>query len=280
MYGAILGDMIGSIYEWRPHKSKSFELFSMGNTFTDDSVMTIAVAEGFMFFERDHGRITDTSKTFESIPEADISDLERYIIRSMKFYGSKYPHAGYGGRFSRWLRYGTKPYNSWGNGSAMRTSSVGWIFDDLDMVRKMAALQASVTHNHPEGIKGAEAISSAIFMARKGSSKNEIKEYIEKEFSYDLDRTCDEIRPDYKFDVSCQGSVPEAIIAFLESEDFVDAIRNAISLGGDSDTIGAMTGSIAEAFYGVPDDLITECENLLPSMMLETVREFHRKYML
>ena len=269
MYGAILGDMIGSIYEWRNHKSKDFELFGRGCRFTDDSAMTIAVAEGFMLFESQHGKITDD----------DLPDLERFIIRSMKFYGRQYPDAGYGGRFIRWLKYGSKPYNSWGNGSAMRTSSVGWMFDDIETTRKMAAVQAAVTHNHPEGIKGAEAVSSAIFMARTGRSKDEIREYITKEFGYDLSRTCDEIRPDYKFDVSCQGSVPEAIIAFLESESFEDAIRNAISLGGDSDTIGAMTGSIAEAFYGVPDKLKLECEKRLPQIMSNILAEFSSRYM-
>ena len=269
MYGAILGDMIGSIYEWNSHKSKDFELLTSGSRFTDDTVMTIAVAEGFMFYLRDHGRITD-----EDLPE-----LRNYIIRSMKFYGRKYPHAGYGGRFTNWLKYSSEPYNSWGNGSAMRTSSAGWMFDDIQTTRKMAELQAAVTHNHPEGIKGAEAVSSAIFMARKGCSKDEIRDYISSEFGYDLNRTCDEIRPDYEFDVSCQGSVPEAIIAFLESTDFEDAIRNAVSLGGDSDTIGAMAGSIAEAFYGVPENLRAECENRLPEMMRSTLIEFRKTFM-
>ena len=154
----------------------------------------------------------------------------------------------------------------------MRVSAAGWLYDDLDTTRKIARWTAEVTHNHPEGVKGAESIASAIFMARNGSSKIEIKEYIQSEFGYDLDRTCDEIRPSYEFDVSCQGSVPEAIIAFLEGNDFEDVIRNAISLGGDSDTIGAIAGSIAEAFYGVSDKLKTECEKILPNEMVDILR--------
>ena len=164
-----------------------------------------------------------------------------------------YPDAGYGGRFGRWLMTDSRePYHSWGNGSAMRTAAVGWWFDSLEETRAVAALAAGVTHDHPEGIRGAESTAAAIFLARTGHSKAEIKEYVEREFGYDLGRTLDEIRPGYRFNESCQGTVPQAIIAFLESTGFEDAIRNAISLGGDSDTLAAITGSIAETAYGVP----------------------------
>ena len=260
MYGAILGDIIGEPYEWHNLKSKTFPLFSAHPDFTDDSVMTVAIAEALMKAGR-IGVINDEKAT------------KRIIVESMRKWGSKYPDAGYGGGFLLWLA-GNKlePYNSWGNGSAMRVSAAGWLYDDLDTTRKIARWTAEVTHNHPEGVKGAESIASAIFMARNGSSKIEIKEYIQSEFGYDLDRTCDEIRPSYEFDVSCQGSVPEAIIAFLEGNDFEDVIRNAISLGGDSDTIGAIAGSIAEAFYGVSDKLKTECEKILPNEMVDILR--------
>ena len=172
----------------------------------------------------------------------------------MHKWGNKYPHAGYGGRFRAWLQYEERePYNSWGNGSAMRVSPAGWMGEDMETVRRLARWSSEVTHNHPEGVKGAEAVAAAIYLARNGSTKEEIKAYIESEFGYDLDRTCDEIRPVYIFDVSCQGSVPESIIAFLDGEDFEDTVRNAVSIGGDSDTIAAMAGSIAEAFFGIPE---------------------------
>lgn len=279
MYGAILGDIIGAPYEWNNIKSKDFPLFSKHPEFTDDTVMTIAVADGIMAaFEDDDHKKYEGINGPEDINDSNMHIIAESIIESMKSLGRRYPDAGYGGHFRGWLRYGTEPYNSWGNGSAMRTSSVAWIFDDLEMVRKMAKLQAAVTHNHPEGIKGAEAISSAIYLARTGGSKEEIKAYIEKEFGYDLSRTCDEIRPTYKFDVSCQGSVPEAIIAFLEGENFEDVVRTAISLGGDSDTIGAMAGSIAEAFYGVPDELKKKCQEILPKDLRETLKMFAGDY--
>ena len=245
MYGALFGDLVGSIYEHNNVKSKSFQMLSDESRFTDDSVMTIAVAESIMnYFEYDNG--TDTF--------SDRNDEENLASRfqvGMRKWGLRYPEAGYGSRFLVWLRTGGEPYNSWGNGSAMRVSPVAWLFNDLVSVRKAARISAFVTHNHPEGIKGAEAIASAVYMARTGIYKPEIKKYIEKEFGYDLDRTCDEIRPEYTFDVSCQGSVPEAIIAFLEGRDIIDVVRNAVSLGGDSDTVAAMAASIAEAYYGM-----------------------------
>ncbi len=241
MLGAILGDIIGSPYEHYNHKSKDFRLFRMRSRCTDDSVMTIAVAEA-LTAAKQQGVLED---------EAAVKDL---LIDSIHKWGNKYPRAGYGGRFRTWLQYEERePYNSWGNGSAMRVSPAGWMGEDMDEVRRLARWSAEVTHNHPEGVKGAEAVAAAIYLARTGSTKEEIKKYIESEFGYDLDRTCDEIRPVYTFDVSCQGSVPESIIAFLDGEDFEDTVRNAVSIGGDSDTIAAMAGSIAEAFFGIPE---------------------------
>ncbi len=260
MYGAILGDIIGSPYEFTGgSKSKEFPLFTERSTFTDDTVMTLAVADAFMDF---------------SGPESDEWILKRLTIQ-MRYYGRKYPNAGYGHKFWQWLKSPyPKPYNSFGNGSAMRVSSAAWLFQDLETVRKMARLSALVTHNHPEGIKGAEAVASAIFLARTGSTKEHIKSYIEDHFAYDLSRTCDEIRPGYQFEGSCQDSVPEAIIAFLESTGLEDAIRTAVSLGGDTDTQAAIAGSIAEAFYGVPDDLKAACRHYLPELLLQILRRY------
>jgi ADP-ribosylglycohydrolase len=194
------------------------------------------------------------------------------LIKIMQKWGRKYRNAGYGHLFGKWIDSDNpQPYGSFGNGSAMRVSAVGWLYDDLETARKIARWTAEVTHNHPEGVKGAEAIAAAICMSRNGSGKEEIQKYIEKEFGYDLSRTCDEIRPGYKFDVSCQGSVPEAIIAFLEGTDFEDVIRNAVSLGGDSDTIAAMAGSIAEAFYVIPNRITRGALKRLPDEMLEVL---------
>ena len=260
MYGAILGDIIGSPYEFdMGNKSKEFPLFSERSTFTDDTVMTIAVAEVFL----DNDLLMD-----EAI-------IRQRLIESMHKYGKLFPDAGYGGRFAMWLFLeGDEPYNSWGNGSAMRVSSVAWLFDDLGMVRRMARLSAAVTHNHPEGIKGAEATASAIFLARTGKSKTEIKAYVEENFGYDLSRTCDQIRPNYHHVESCQETVPEAITAFLEGESFEDVIRAAVSLGGDCDTLTCIAGSIAEAFYGVPEELKRECRNRLPNDMIQVLDRF------
>ena len=261
MYGAILGDIIGSPYEFdRGSKTKEFPFFDKGARFTDDSVMTIAVAEALM----------DTmGKSDEEIRTA-ISD-------SMRLWGHRYPDAGYGGRFRGWLSHTDyKPYKSYGNGSAMRVSSAGWLFDTLEETLHMATLTAEVTHNHPEGIKGATATAAAIFMARNGSSKEEVKNYIINGIGYDLSRTIDEIRPGYKHVESCQETVPEAITAFLEGESFEDVIRTAVSLGGDCDTLTCIAGSIAEAFYGVPDELKAECRNRIKPDMREVLDRFER----
>ena len=254
MLGAITGDIIGSVYEWNNIKTKEFDIFNPQREsmkFTDDTVMTVALMDSILC-DYDYGQ-------------------------TMKDYFARYRGRGYGGHFRLWCRSESgRPYNSFGNGSAMRTSAVGFYYETLDRVLEMAKYFASFTHNHPEGIKGAQAVSSAIFLARNGWSKDEIRAYITFDFNYDLDRTLDEIRPDYRFDVSCQGSVPEAIIAFLESEDYEDAIRNAISIGGDSDTIACMTGGIAEAYYGT---LSSEFSSLaidhLNNDLLTVIREFY-----
>lgn len=261
MYGAILGDIIGSPFEFdRGDKTKDFKLFSRRSHFTDDSVMTLAVCEALLKVGQD----------------ATVKEIEDAVITSMQSWGRRYPHEGYGGYFRRWLtaRH-PEPYNSFGNGSAMRVSAAGWLYDSLEKTRVVAKATANITHNHPEGIKGAEATASAIFMARNGSSKEEIKKYIENEFHYDLNRTLDEIRPSFHMDETCQKTVPEAIIAFLEARDFEDAIRNAVSLGGDTDTLGAITGSIAEAYFGISETLISECRNRINKDMRDVVDTFY-----
>ena len=260
MYGAILGDIIGSPYEFdMGDKCKDFPLFSKNSIYTDDTVMTIAVADAFM-----------TAPDNEEV-------IRQRLIESMQCYGKRFPYIGYGGMFRHWLRSkDTEPYGSYGNGSAMRVSSIAWLYHDLDTVRRMARLSAEVTHNHPEGIKGAEATASAIYLARTGSSKAEIKAYIKQEFHYDLSRTCDEIRSAYHHVESCQETVPEAITAFLEGESFEDVIRTAVSLGGDCDTLTCIAGSIAEGFYGVPEELKQECGNRLPQQLLEILQRFDK----
>ena len=264
MYGAILGDIIGSPYEFdRGNKSKDYPLFSPNSAYTDDSVMTLAVADAFLSLS----------------PEAADKDIRRRLIQSMQTHGRKYPYAGYGGMFRRWLKDSNpQPYGSYGNGSAMRVSSVAWMFDTLEAVRHAARLSAQVTHNHPEGIKGAEATASAIFLARTGASKQEIRSYIREQFGYPLLRTCDEIRPTYHHVESCQETVPEAITAFLEGNSFEDVIRTAVSLGGDCDTLTAIAGSIAEGFYGVPENLADECFRRLPPQLRTTLEAFGKRY--
>lgn len=265
MFGAILGDIIGSPYEFDycNIKSKEFELFTKESQFTDDSVMTIAVALGIM----------------ETKDKSDYDELRRNIITRMQYFGRKYPGAGYGANFYGWLHANVPmPYNSFGNGSAMRVSSVAWIFDTLEDVLRAAKISAEVSHNHPEGIKGAQATAAAIFLARKGKSKAEIRIYIEKEFGYDLSRTCDEIRPNYRHVESCQETVPEAITAFLEGNSFEDVIRTAVSLGGDSDTLAAIAGSIAEAYYGIEEDWKKAARSYLPEDLLNILYRFDIEY--
>ena len=255
MLGAIIGDIVGSVYEFHNTKSMNFELFTPWSRFTDDSVMTLAVAKWL---------VEDETHTIH------------YLIYCMQELGNRYPNAGYGGNFWAWLREeNPQPYNSWGNGAGMRVSPVGLYAKTLDEALALAALTASVSHNHPEGVKGAQAIAACVFLCKEGKSKAEIKEYIEKTFDYNLNRSIAEIRPRYEFDVSCQGSVPEAIIAFLDGNSFEEVIRLAISLGGDSDTIGAMAGAIAACMYPIPDEIVNRCNTILT----EDLKEIKDKFM-
>lgn len=254
MLGAIAGDIIGSVFESQPIKTEKFPLFSDYSTFTDDTVLTAAVAY------------------------AILNDLE--YGPTIQSFGRRYPGAGYGARFYQWLRKpGIEPYNSWGNGSAMRVSPVGYAFDGVEIVLEEARKSAEVTHNHPEGIKGAQSTALAIYLARTGRGKEEIREEIEDRFGYDLRRKLDEIRPDYQFDVSCQGSVPESIIAFLASEGVEDAIRKAVSLGGDSDTMGCIAGAIGAAYYGgTPQEIVEEVRRRIPDELWRVADEFCCQY--
>ena len=259
MYGAILGDIIGSPYEFdRGNKTKDFPLFCRRSCYTDDSVMTIAVAEALMDSK---GKNEEETKTA--------------LVASMQKWGAMEPDAGYGNMFYRWLRTeNPQPYGSYGNGSAMRVSSAGWLYDTLEETREKARWTAEVTHNHPEGVKGAEATASAIFLARTGRTKDEIRNYITETFGYDLSRTCDEIRPNYRHVESCQETVPEAITAFLEGENFTDVIRTAVSLGGDCDTLTCIAGSIAEAYHGIPEWMKYESKKRISPEMKEVLIRF------
>lgn len=272
MLGAIIGDIVGSIYEWDNIKTKEFPLFQPNCSITDDTVMTCAVAEAIL----NGGQKDD-------------------FIDAMKHYGRMYPDSDYGSRFNNWIMSDTRePYNSFGNGSAMRVSPCAWVYDCADLnkalvrARELAKRSAAVTHNHPEGIKGAMAVSDVIVICRhyfdfhdsdKSSEyKKIIKDHIENEYDYDLSKSLDEIRPNYGFYENCQGTVPEAIIAFLESTDFEDAIRNAISLGGDSDTLAAITGSIAEAAYGIPEEIKTTAYEYLDDSLKDVLQRWYNRY--
>ena len=263
MIGAILGDVVGSIYEFDNIKTKEFELFDKECFFTDDSVMTIAIAEALM--------------QYENIDENNIDEFKENLITVMHKIGVKYPRCGFGGRFRIWMFLNERtPYNSYGNGSAMRVSSVGWYAKSLEETELIAKVTAAVSHNHPEGIKGAVATAGAVFLARTGATMDEIKKYIAK--YYTIDFTIDEIRPVYKFNETCQETVPQAMQAFFESESFEDAIRNAISIGGDSDTLAAITGAMAEAYYGIPDDLKETALSYLDERLLDITERFEDKY--
>lgn len=257
MLGAITGDIIGSVYEFKNHKTKEFPLFTNQSIFTDDTILTVAVADVLLH----GGTYTD----------------------AFKHYYRCYPNpcGGYGARFQAWAASAdSHPYNSWGNGAAMRVSPVAYVHQDLEDVLKTAKQTAIVTHNHPEGIKGAQATAAAVFLAHQGNPKTVIKHYIESQFNYDLSRNLAQIRPGYKFNESCQETVPEAIIAFLESTNFTDAIRNAVSLGGDADTLTCITGSIAEAFYGdIPDTIVKRVWELLPEQLQTVIVQFKATYM-
>ena len=272
MLGAIIGDIVGSVYEFDNTKRTDFPFFTDRCSYTDDSIMTVAVAEWLL---------TDNQHTHES--------LENIMVRYAQAY--EFPMGGYGGGFAQWLfrperlvdyRTGELagkrvPYNSWGNGAAMRASAVGWKFRTLEETEKVAALSASITHDHPEGIKGAQATAAAIFLARTGKTKQEIKDYIQNRFGYDLDTHTDEIRKTYGWEDSCQGTVPPAIRAFLDSTDYESAIRIAVSLGGDSDTLACITGGIAEAYYGeIPDAIYKKAVEMLPSEFIHVLKVFEQ----
>ena len=261
MIGAILGDIVGEPYEFdRGDKTKDFgPLFHDWSHFTDDTVLTVAVADALL----------------KSGLNADVQTIKNTVVSSMRTWGHKYPGIGYGNKFNQWLqnKY-PEPYNSYGNGSAMRVSSVGWLYDNIQRVREVARATAIVTHNHPEGIKGAEATAAAIFLARQKTDKQDIKQYVVKNFKYDLSRTLNEIRPTYKHVESCQETVPEAITAFLEGNDFEDVVRNAVSLGGDCDTLTCIASSIAEAYYGVPEEYKTTVLKILPEDMIQVYDQF------
>ncbi|MCR5594046.1 MAG: ADP-ribosylglycohydrolase family protein [Saccharofermentans sp.] len=260
MIGAIIGDIAGSRFEFdRGDKSKEFKLFTRYNHFTDDTVMTVAVAEALL----------------NAGVDADEKTVKTELIKSMKKWGQKYPNAGYGARFIYWvLTDDPEPYGSYGNGSGMRVSPAGWMYDTIDRTREVARWTAGITHNHPEGIKGAESIAAAIFLARNGEDKDAIKTYIEREFGYDLSRTLDDIRPTYKHVEDCMHTMPEAITCFLESDSYEETLRNVMYIGGDTDTLGAIAGAIAEAFYGTPYDLYKTAQDYLPDDIKDVVRRF------
>lgn len=262
MLGAIIGDIAGSRFEWRNIKSKDFELLSTlkGCCPTDDSIMTLAVARAIMNCNGDFTR------------------LGAQTVFCMQAFGKQYPDAGYGGKFHKWIfTKQPQPYNSYGNGAAMRVSPCGFAASSLEQAIAFSRQVTEVTHNHPEGMKAAEAVAVAIYMARTGKSMLEIRDYIESNY-YRINFTLDAIRPTYTFDVSCQGSVPQAFEAFFESTGFEDAIRNAISIGGDSDTIAAITGGIAEAYYGIPTDLRIHALTFLDELQLSVLNAFEAKF--
>lgn len=260
MLGALIGDIAGSRFEWNNIKTKEFELLTYRCRPTDDSIMSLAIAKALLCCKTDY------------------SDLGFQATKWMQELGKKYPHAGYGGSFARWIHSANpEPYNSWGNGAAMRVSACAHAAVSLEEAITLSKAVTEVTHNHPEGIKGAEATTVAVFMALHGSSILEIRDHINANY-YPMNFTLDGIRKDYFFDVSCQGSVPQALMAFFESESFEDAIRNAISIGGDSDTIAAITGSIAEAYYGIPANIREHALIYLDEYQLSILNEFEAKY--
>jgi ADP-ribosylglycohydrolase len=254
MLGAIAGDVIGSVYEHRPIKTRQFPLFQQSSRFTDDTVLTVAIAAAIL--------------------------EEKSYLETLKDYTRRYPNAGYGSHYWHWAHSDQEEaYDSWGNGSAMRVSPIGFAYDSIERVLEEAERSAAVTHNHPEGIKGAQATALAVYLARSNSGKDEIRSQLRTRFGYDLGRHINEIRPAYSFDVSCQGSVPEALISFLDSNDFEDAIRNAISLGGDSDTLACIAGGVASAFYGeIPTHIEEPTRKRLPDRFLDVIDAFNQEF--
>lgn len=260
MLGAIIGDIVGSRFEGHNIKSKDFKLFTYRCRPTDDSIMTLALSKAIL------------------VSKPDYSDLSQLAVKYMQEIGQKYPHCGYGRGFKGWLfSDDPKPYNSWGNGSAMRIGAIGFAAKNLDEAKVMSQKVTEVTHNHPEGLKGAEATVVATYMARQGSSLSEIRDFIDKNY-YPMDFTLDAIRPTYNFDATCQGTVPQALMAFFESTSFEDAIRNAISIGGDSDTLAAICGSVAEAYYGISEKLRKQTLMFLDERLLKILLDFEKVY--
>ena len=255
MYGAVLGDIIGSRFEFdRGGKTKDFKLFTAEDGFTDDSVMTVAVAEALL----------------NAGKNADEKTVKDNLIKSMQHWGRKYPNAGYGARFIWWVFADEpKPYDSFGNGSAMRVSAAGWLYNSLEKTREAARWSAEVSHNHPEGIKGAECTAAIMYLSRTGTDKKEIREYVIKEFGYDLSESMEELRARHEHNESCQDSLPKALTSFFEGESYEDTVRNAVSLGGDTDTLAAIAGAMAEAYYGIPEDIIKEGRKYLPEEMIK-----------
>ena len=275
MYGALIGDYVGSRFEFNNIKSKDFELFHKDCRYTDDTVMTLAIKSAIdTIINPKDTDLCEDAFLYTGTTSVNIADeRRRIIVDAMQYWGKVFPGKGYGGSFSNWLASDDpKPYNSWGNGSAMRVSYVGWVFKTLYQTEKYARMTAEVTHNHPEGIKGAVTTAGCVYLARKKYPKWFIKRYVMSK-GYKL-RPCDEVRPTYRFDVSCQGTIPVAVEAFLESTDFEDAIRTAISMGGDSDTIGAITGAIAEAYYGMNELFNNKVEEILKDIDIQ-----HKKYL-
>lgn len=259
MLGAIAGDIIGSLYEFVELKKYDFELLPQGSRFTDDSVMIIAVAYWLAHYDE----------------YDEIGHTKERLIECMQEIGRKYPDAGYGSSFNCWLwSENPQPYNSWGNGAAMRVSPVGLFAETLDEALDLAKITAEVSHNHPAGIAGAQSVAAAVWMTKNGYSKDDIRDYIMCRFNYDLTRTVDEIRPTYQWDVSCQGSVPESIICFLEGKDFIDVVRKAVSLGGDADTMACIAGSIAACIYPIPEWIVNRCEYLLDPYLRQRMAAF------
>jgi type I restriction enzyme M protein len=260
MLGAIIGDIVGSRFEWNNYKGKDFEFFSKDCFFTDDSVMSLAVCDAYLKgFQYEYGG-------------------EKILINSMQSIGRKYPDSGYGSHFEEWIHLDNpKPYGSYGNGAAMRISACGFASKSIEELKHMSMVITEVSHNHPESYKGAEATATAIYLARTGNNKGAIKTFIKDHF-YPLNFTLDEIREDYEFNESCQGTVPQALEAFFESTDFEDAIRNAISIGGDSDTVAAITGGIAEAYYGIDNEMRDKAKTYLDDTLLEILNKFEKRY--
>lgn len=263
MIGAIIGDIVGDIYEFNNIKTKDFDFFGKNNSFTDDTVMTVCVAKALLDWNRN----------------GTLEDFKELLIDTMHGIGHQYPNCGYGGHFAMWILFNKRePYNSWGNGSAMRVSPCGFFANSLEEAQQLAKASAEITHNHPEGIKGAVATASAIYLARTGKSKEEIKDYICENY-YNINFTLDEIRPTYRFNESCQDTVPQALESFFESVDYEDSIRNCISIGGDSDTMAAICGGIAEAYYGIPDNIKEIGLSYLDKRLLNIIKDFEKRFL-